>query len=303
MNDIKPLVSIIIPVYNRAKIINETVFCAINQTYKNIEIIIVDNCSTDNTWEILHDLAKEDNRIKIFSNKVNLGPVLNWAECIKRASGEYYKILWSDDKVSANFIEEAIKLMNNDTAFVISPVEIFNDETGETISRIDYEEKEKYSTEEFLFNQIVHNKIKFMVSPGCALFRGIDIKESFVVDIPNTDNLDFKKFGAGNDLLIFLISAVKYSNVRIAKNTLSLFRSHNDSISIERKDEINLYYEWSKSFFIKNYYPKLVNPYKSKLFLKKIFNQKLVNLYKNSAGHVTLLNLFKAAYRKLQNEE
>lgn len=59
MNNENPLVSILIPVYNREKYIGEAIESAINQTYKNIEVIIVDNCSTDNTWKILQDLSMQ----------------------------------------------------------------------------------------------------------------------------------------------------------------------------------------------------------------------------------------------------
>ena len=60
MNNENPLVSILIPVYNREKYIGEAIESAINQTYKNIEVIIVDNCSTDNTWKILQDYQCKD---------------------------------------------------------------------------------------------------------------------------------------------------------------------------------------------------------------------------------------------------
>ena len=88
------LVSILIPVYNRETLIEDTVQSALNQTYPNIEIIVVDNKSTDRTWDILEKLANRDSRIKIFQNKTNIGPVRNWKRCIDNASGKYGKILW-----------------------------------------------------------------------------------------------------------------------------------------------------------------------------------------------------------------
>lgn len=85
------LVSILIPVYNRENLVGETIESAINQTYKNIEIIIVDNCSTDNTWQVLQDYAQKDNRIRIFQNPENIGLVRNWERCIDVANNRYYK--------------------------------------------------------------------------------------------------------------------------------------------------------------------------------------------------------------------
>ena len=90
-------ISILIPTYNRKEYIKECILSAINQDYSNFEIIIVDNQSDDGTWEICKELSKIDCRIKIFQNKTNIGPVLNWLRCAKEASGEYSKILFSDD--------------------------------------------------------------------------------------------------------------------------------------------------------------------------------------------------------------
>ena len=82
----KKLVSILVPVYNRENLIEETVNSGLSQTYENIEIIIVDNQSTDGTWKILEKLASQDKRIKIFQNNTNIGPVRNWKRCIDEAS-------------------------------------------------------------------------------------------------------------------------------------------------------------------------------------------------------------------------
>lgn len=95
----KPLVSILIPVYNREDMLKRAVDAALNQTYDNIEVIISDNASTDNTWEVCLDYAKKDKRVKVFRNEKNLGPVLNWKCCIDRATGELGKILFSDDAI------------------------------------------------------------------------------------------------------------------------------------------------------------------------------------------------------------
>ena len=62
-------ISILIPTFNRERYIKEVITSALNQTYKNIEIIVVDNKSTDNSWAILKDLAKNDGRIKLFQKR------------------------------------------------------------------------------------------------------------------------------------------------------------------------------------------------------------------------------------------
>jgi len=123
-------VSILIPVYNRENLIEETVQSALNQTYKNIEIIIVDNQSIDKTWEVMQKLAFQDDRIKIFQNDKNMGPVRNWKRCIDEATGDYGKILWSDDLIAPEFLENTVHFLENkDIGFVFTGTEIFIDGT------------------------------------------------------------------------------------------------------------------------------------------------------------------------------
>lgn len=248
MNKENPLVSILIPVYNREKYISDSVESAINQTYKNIEIIIVDNCSTDATWKILQDYQHQDERIHVFQNERNLGPVYNWVECFKRAKGEYSKILWSDDWMSFDFVENAIQAFNEDMAFVISAQQIITNDK-KVLSNVVYD-KRRYSRREYLENALLYNKYNFPLSPGCAIFRTKDLLNSFVVDIPNLDGLDSKKNGAGNDLYLFLKIALQYPYIGVVADSISCFRAHEESFSVA--SNLMLYYEWAKVAFIKS---------------------------------------------------
>lgn len=102
----RKLISVLIPVYNRKELITETIVNALQQSYENIEIIVVDNCSTDGTYEHVVDFitcANLSKKVKVFQNDRNIGPVLNWRKCLEYSCGEYVKILFSDDKIEANF--------------------------------------------------------------------------------------------------------------------------------------------------------------------------------------------------------
>lgn len=254
------LVSILIPVYNRAHLVGETIESAVNQTYKRIEIIIVDNCSTDNTWSVLQNYQAKDNRIRIFKNAENVGPVLNWKRCIDEAKGEYAKILFSDDLISANFIEGTIKFFDCNTAFVLSKIKVFNDIINESKNGL-YVTREKFSVKEYFTNILLKNTEGFPVSPGCALFRTSDLIESLEVDIQNTLNLNFRKYGAGNDLLLYLNTARKYSEIKISNSTCSYFRAHADSFTIS--NNLSIYYYYSILYFTKVYFPEILPKLKS----------------------------------------
>ena len=107
----QPIVSILIPTYNRQDLITETVQSALSQTYQDFEIVIVDNQSTDNTYQVCLDLAKTDSRIRVYQNEENIGPVRNWQRCVELAHGEYAKILFSDDLIHPTFLEKTVNLL------------------------------------------------------------------------------------------------------------------------------------------------------------------------------------------------
>lgn len=283
------LVSILIPVYNREDIICETLDCAINQTYKNIEIIVSDNCSTDNTWFVLEEYAKKDDRIKIFRNEINVGPVLNWKKCIDNSNGEYVKILWSDDLISIDFIEKTILLFDDETSFVMSGIRNFNPENDIITYETKFQNKRVYTREEYLKDVLIFNKRDFPVSPGCAIFRAKDIKYSYKDQIENNENLDFKKYGAGNDLLFFLLTANNYKYVRTLNEISSFFREHKNSFSIS--NNLILYYEYAKWFFIKEYFSSLKKDYKCKLFLESKFKPELLILNNCNDEKISLFRL------------
>ena len=125
-NNITPLVSICIPTYNGAKFIKETLDTAVNQTYTNIEIIITDDNSSDDTVAICKEYAKKDNRIKVFENPKNLGLVGNWCESIEKASSKWVKFLFQDDLFESNCVEKMITTaLAHNVDFVICNREYF----------------------------------------------------------------------------------------------------------------------------------------------------------------------------------
>lgn len=92
-----PLVSVIIPAFNSEKYIEQTITSALNQTYKNLEIIVVDDGSTDRTLEIVKQLSEKDNRIKYFSIPPAGRPSVPRNFGIHKANGEFIAFLDSDD--------------------------------------------------------------------------------------------------------------------------------------------------------------------------------------------------------------
>ncbi len=107
------LVSVVLPAYNSSKYIEYTVSSLINQTYKNIEIIIINDGSKDNTLEIINDLAAKDSRIKVYNNSSNHGLSYTTNKGISLAKGEYIVQADHDDLSLPNRIEVCYNYLEN----------------------------------------------------------------------------------------------------------------------------------------------------------------------------------------------
>src|SRR5688500_13474226 len=98
--------SIVIPTYNRQDFILETLQTVFDQTYKNFEIVVVDNCSTDNTVELLAPLVDEG-KIKLFRNDRNYERAHSRNVGMGKATGDFLTFLDSDDYLYPSFLQDA----------------------------------------------------------------------------------------------------------------------------------------------------------------------------------------------------
>jgi len=104
-NYLQNKVSILMTAYNREKYIGEAIESVISQTYKNIELIIVDDCSNDNTVKIIEKYCFLDKRVFLYTNEVNLGDYPNRNKAASLANGEFLVFVDSDDTIEKNAIE------------------------------------------------------------------------------------------------------------------------------------------------------------------------------------------------------
>lgn len=144
------LVSIIVPCFNQAKYLLETVESVISQTYTNWECIIINDGSTDNTKDVALDLMKRDKRVH-FINQDNQGVCFARNNAIKISKGKYILCLDADDLISPNFLVETVKLIeqNDDIKVATSTVCFFGRRKGKLIPK-------SYSLEKLLaHNQLV----------------------------------------------------------------------------------------------------------------------------------------------------
>lgn len=172
------LVSIIVPIYNTAEYLCKCIDSLIAQTYKNIEIILVDDGSTDNSYKICQSYLSRDIRIHLFQqDNQGLSAARNMG--IKQLSDEsiYLTFVDSDDYVDRNYIEEMVKLSIQYDADIVSCKYISFDEQADYIEKLNLKEKvfinNGLTKFEGLFNK---QKVDTVIS-CCKLFRNNIFKE------------------------------------------------------------------------------------------------------------------------------
>ena len=121
------LVSIILPYYKKKDFISLTIKSLIKQTYKNIEIIIVDDEQSSESKDILNDIKKKDSRIIVINNRINLGAGYSRNEAIKIAKGKYLAFCDSDDLWKVDKLENQLNFMQKmDINFSYTSYDIIN---------------------------------------------------------------------------------------------------------------------------------------------------------------------------------
>ena len=113
-----PLVSVIMPAYNVQKFISEAIESVLNQTYKHWELLIVDDCSTDDTKKIIETFVNQDERIKpVYLGKNGGKPSIAKNYALKKVVGKYIAFLDSDDIWMSNKLELQVNIMEENSKF------------------------------------------------------------------------------------------------------------------------------------------------------------------------------------------
>jgi len=107
-----PLVTIAIPTFNRALLLKECILSALAQSYQNFEVLVVDNASTDGTGAFLNQF--QDPRLRVVTQKSNVGLLQNWNACLAEAKGEYFVLVPDDDKVAPWMLERCVTLFRSE---------------------------------------------------------------------------------------------------------------------------------------------------------------------------------------------
>jgi len=118
-------VSVIVPLYNLANYVGETLQSVLDQTMQDFEVIVVDDCSTDNSLQVAQEWRARDSRIKIIQHLQNQGLPAARNTAIAAADGEFILPLDADDKIDPTYLEKTLLLMTEGVGVVSTWMEIF----------------------------------------------------------------------------------------------------------------------------------------------------------------------------------
>lgn len=150
----KPTVSVLMPTYNSKKYVDAAVSSVIKQTYTDWELIVVDDCSWDGTYELIERLALNDSRIRLLRHKVNSGAGLARTKALNNATGRFISYLDADDIWYPNKLERQLDFMlSNKIAFSCASYEVIDD-LGKPLNKYVYM-KPKVDYVGFLTNNLL----------------------------------------------------------------------------------------------------------------------------------------------------
>ena len=230
-----PSISVCIPTYNGSRYLEACLDSVLSQTYKNIEILVVDDGSTDNTVEILERYERNDQRVRLVRNNHNLGLVGNWNRCVELAKSEWIKFAFQDDLLREDCLERMLAATTRPIVFCRREF-LFEDGIDEETIQI-YKEL-PYITDlfgnlnevapEIVWNIVLRMQKNFFGEPTSVL-----IHQSL-----------FKRFGMFNPNLAQLCDLEYW--IRVSTNTgfsyvdepLATFRCHASSTSAVNRDPL-----------------------------------------------------------------
>jgi len=113
-----PKVSVCIPVYNGARFLTQAVQSVLDQSFRDFEVLVFDDASTDGSWEVLNTFS--DPRLRLRRNTRNLGPKANWDQCLEAARGRYTKLFHQDDLLRTDCLAKQVELLDRHSEAVLT---------------------------------------------------------------------------------------------------------------------------------------------------------------------------------------
>ncbi|HDR4949053.1 glycosyltransferase family 2 protein [Bacillus cereus] len=255
MENNTPLVSIIIPTYNRAHYFQKALESAISQSYKNIEIIVVDDSTNLETKYLIQSYLHVYPNIRYYRNKKNIGGALNFIKGFQYCTGEYVNFLMDDDIFHPNKIQIMLEYFLNDTnqdITLVTSYRSFIDEFGNSLPDSIYNQRRFHKVTKLDGIQAgssIVSEFNWIGEPTTPLFRKKDLTEHFGV-------FSGRLYRSGVDIASWLHLLSK-GNLIYIPEALSQLRLHSNNISKDydmklyaMQDLLHLLFSCRKNLFL-----------------------------------------------------
>jgi glycosyltransferase involved in cell wall biosynthesis len=223
MNTAHPLVSILIPTYNRPGYFEEALKSALDQTYPNIEVLVSDDSTTDETEQLMQAYVERHSNIRYIRNKPRLGATLNFRTCFELARGEFINYLMDDDLFHPQKIERMMAMVarHSSVDIVTSARSIIDDQgvIGKRMLGLDTLLKEDVIVQgKDVANCCLKHVTNYIGEPTTALFRKDKLREPFGI-------FAGREYGCNSDMASWVALLVN-GNLGFVNESLSYLRVH-----------------------------------------------------------------------------
>ena len=243
-----PLVSIILPTYNRARLLKRSIETCLNQSLRDIELIVVNDCSTDNTKEIVEAYAIKDDRVQLITNEKNLRLPASLNKGFETAKGKYFTWTSDDNLYSSNALEVLSQTLEiNPVADLVYANYNVIDESGNV-------------TGQAIMNDINESFMLWKGCGSCFMYKAIvhQTNKGYDPTLFLIEDYDF-----------FLRASLQYKFIYLNRNDLYSHRNHSGSLTtlqghavfelqkiiVERKQDLLLphFSDYDKMLFYRKY--------------------------------------------------
>ena len=249
-----PLVSVFMPTYNHENFIAEAIESVLCQTYKNYEIVIGDDCSTDATWDIVTQYQnKYPEKIIAFRNEKNIGITNNCNKILRRCSGKYIAFTSGDDLFLPDKLAKQVAIMESDPNVILCyhDLEVFDSTTGRTIRY--YNRGDRRSAP---VSGLAHRVVARVVSDGNGFLGGSSV-------ITRRDSIPEQGYDSrvpyASDWLMWIdVLAGAHDNARVVYLPLSLARYRRHQTNITNRSELYIADPYVTLAIVEAKYPCLI---------------------------------------------
>lgn len=219
----RPIVSIITPTYNSANFIMATIASVQQQTFRNWEMIIVDDCSVDETVNVVDEVRKTEKRIKLLRNNENVGQGITRNRAIEISQGRFIAFLDSDDLWHRDKLSRQIKALSNSDCAMSHTSFVYIDANGHTIKSPLIVSKKPVSYQDILLRTEI----------GCltAMYDTLKVGKMYMPDLPRSQDYA---------LWLSILREGHYSHP--IQEPLAYYRIHENNISKDKWKKIS--YHW-----------------------------------------------------------